>query len=404
MISVNDAENIILNNCPKAPVVQIPLLDSVGRILAQKIVSDRDYPPFDRVTMDGIGISYKDYANGNRSFNVVAIVGAGEKPTALTAIGTCIEIMTGAMTPPGVDCVIPVEMIQITNSVATVIESEQICQGWNIHPRASDCVAGTPLLNCGHLLNATSIAVVASEGYSKVQVFQNPKIAIVSSGNELVDLHEQPLDWQIRRSNSYAIAAQLKAMNLAEISLHHVPDTFEVIKEKINNLINQHDIIILSGAVSKGKFDYIPLVLEELEVKKLFHCVSQRPGKPFWFGISKEGKPVFALPGNPVSTITCFTRYVLPAISKILDHPCKPAIKVQLKESFTFKKELTYFLPVRISQSNATIEAEPIDVNGSGDFSSLAYTDGFIELPADIPHFEKGFIAHYYPWDRLGQL
>lgn len=402
MVSVSKAEKLILDNIGSSAVQSVPVLESSGRVLAQEIIAERDYPPFDRVTMDGIGVNYDSFGAGVRSYKIAGIVGAGDEPLELKDRLNCLEVMTGAVCPPGVDCIIPVEMIKVEDGIATVIEeSDKITSGWNIHPKGSDCSSGTVLLKPGLILNSASIAVAASEGAAQVKVYGKPKIAIISSGNELVALNETPKPWQIRRSNSYTIAAQLEALKLADVEVFHVQDEVGAITERFEKLLKDFDMLVMSGAVSKGKFDYIPGVLDSLGVKKLFHCVTQRPGKPFWFGVSSDKKPVFALPGNPVSTVAGFTRYILPALYKHVGAGDYKPIKVTLSNGFKFKKSLTYFLPVKVSQKGSQILAEPAPVNGSGDFSALAYTDGFVELPAELAEYPAGMEVDFYSWDKL---
>jgi molybdopterin molybdotransferase len=402
MVSVQEAEKLILQNIGSATIQSVPILQAAGMTLAEEVCAERDYPPFDRVTMDGIGICYESYAQGVREFVISGVVGAGDEPLFLVNVQTCLEVMTGAVCSPGVDCIIPIELLTINKGVAKIVdESPQIRSGWNIHPQGSDCRSGKVLLRSGMTLNSSSIAVAASEGAEYVKVFSRPKVAVISSGNELVELSAKPEPWQIRRSNSYTIAAQLEALKLADVEVFHVQDDLSVIEKTFARLLQDFDMLIMSGAVSKGKFDYIPDVLEKLQVKKLFHCVTQRPGKPMWFGVSAEDKPVFALPGNPVSTVAGFTRYVIPALLRYLHIEKTGKLTVSLSKDFKFKKNLTYFLPVKIQQDGSRLLAEPASVNGSGDFSALAYTDGLVELPAEVSEFPKGFEVDFYSWDQV---
>ncbi len=400
MVSVTQANDIILQNLMQKINEEVNILQSSGRVLAESVFAERDYPPFNRVTMDGIGINFESYKNGRRSFKIEGTHPAGAKPPILTCIENCFEVMTGSVCPEGVDCVIPVELINVENGVAAIVdESPNISQDWNVHQQGSDCKAGKELLSSGLLLDSTSVAVAASEGKEKVKVLKLPKIAVVSSGDELVGLSEDPKPWQIRRSNSYAIASELEKLKLGEVEIFHIVDDKDDITKTVGEILENFDSVILSGAVSKGKFDFIPGVLEALEVEKLFHHVSQRPGKPFWFGKTKEGKPVFALPGNPVSAVTGFRRYIVPCILKSMG--IKPlARKVKLSDEFRFKKNFTYFLPVKVSFNGSTFQAQPTPVNGSGDFSALALTDGFAELPAELEVFPEGMEVDYYPWNE----
>jgi len=211
MVSVPQANDIILQNLMQKFNEEVNILESSGRVLAESVFAERDYPPFHRVTMDGIGIKYESYKNGQRSFEISGTHPAGAKPPILTCIENCYEVMTGSVCPEGVDCVIPVELINVENGVATIVdESPKISQDWNVHHQGSDCKAGKELLKPGLLLDSTSVAVAASEGKEQVKVLKLPKIAVVSSGDELVSLSEDPKPWQIRRSNSYAIASELQ--------------------------------------------------------------------------------------------------------------------------------------------------------------------------------------------------
>ena len=402
MISVAQAQEIILQKMNSADVAELPILQAAGAVLAEKVKAERDYPPFDRVTMDGIGICYSEYAAGRRDFVLAGTVGAGHEAQPLVDKSTCLEVMTGAVCPAGVDCIIPVELINVNDGVATVFdESPNIQANWNIHPQASDCPADTILLKEGLRLDSCSIAVAASEGKENVKVKKRPRLAVISSGDELVALNEKPQPWQIRRSNNYAIAAQLEQMKLADVEVFHINDDKAEIKNRLTQIIEDFDCLILSGAVSKGKFDYLPEVLDSLGVEKHFHRIKQRPGKPMWFGTTPQGKAVFALPGNPVSAVSCFRRYVVPALAKYLGMTTKQRTAI-LSTEFKFKKALTYFLPVSITfDQQGSTQATPVRVNGSGDFSSLAKTDGFIELEAEKENFEAGYVTTYYPWNEI---
>lgn len=399
MVSVPQANDIILQNLMNPGKEEVNILQSSGRILAEPIFAERDYPPFNRVTMDGIGINAESWEKGRKSFEIAGTHAAGAAPPILTCIEKCYEVMTGSVAPEGVDCVIPVEMIKVENGIATIVEdSPNIGKDWNIHQQGSDCPAGTELLKVGTLLDSTSIAVAASEGKETVKVICKPRIAVVSSGDELVALSESPMPWQIRRSNSYAIATELEKLKLADVEIFHIADEKGDINKTVGRILEEFDSVILSGAVSKGKFDFIPAVLDDLGVEKLFHHVSQRPGKPFWFGVTKDKKPVFALPGNPVSAVTGFRRYIIPSLLKSMGQTPQKRF-ARLTGEFTFKKNFTYFLPVKTSFNGSVFEAEPAPVNGSGDFSALALTDGFVELPAEQEYFSVGFEAEFYPWN-----
>lgn len=393
MVSVAEAERIILDHLFDPVVEFVALSSSLGRILAEEIAADRDLPPFHRATMDGIAISFARYESGKREFAISGVQAAGQPQQLLSDTATCFEIMTGAPLPEGADAVIPYEHISIKNQAATVLEP--VIKGQNIHRQGSDAQKGALLLSKGYRISPAEVALLASVGKTTVAVFKNPTIAIVSTGDELVDVTDTPLPHQIRKSNSYALAASLAEMGCAA-SIFHLADNLATLEEKIKEMLEDFDLILLSGGVSKGKFDFVPSVLESLGVNKLFHQVSQRPGKPMWFGRSQKNT-VFALPGNPVSTFMCFHRYVKPWLLKSLGTRLQQQSAI-LATDFSFPPKLTYFLQVKIANENGKLMAYPDAGGGSGDFANLKEVDGFLELPADRSTFANGEVSPFIPF------
>lgn len=385
MVSVAEAEKIILEHLFSPGVEGVAFAHSNGRILAEEIKTDRDLPPFNRATMDGIAISFESFAAGRREFSMEGIQAAGQPQQTLRDQKKSFEIMTGAPLPIGTDTVIPYEHVKIENKIARI--SAAVERNQNIHVQGSDARQGETLLSPGFLISPAEVALLAAVGKSVVNVFTRPLAAVISTGDELVEVSQVPLPHQIRRSNGYALAAALDQLG-CKADLFHLVDDPAVLKEKLAAIIKAHDLIILSGGVSKGKFDFVPQVLESLGVKKLFHQVNQRPGKPMWFGRS-EKNTVFALPGNPVSTFMCFHRYVKPWLTKSLGSNTKEQSAI-LAENFKFTPALTYFLQVKIQNENGKLMAYPATGGGSGDFANLKEVDGFLALPAEQSEFQKG--------------
>jgi molybdopterin molybdotransferase len=228
---------------------------------------------------------------------------------------------------------------------------------------------------------------MASVGKSNALAKQLPKVAVISTGDELVDIDQQPLPHQIRRSNSYALLSELKKLHCTPNAMH-IRDDEKELSVSLRKALQENDVLILSGGVSKGKFDFVPQVLEGLGIKKLFHRVSQKPGKPFWFG-ADNNKTVFALPGNPVSTFMCFHKYVKPWLLKSLGAPADDRSAV-LARDFSFPADLTYFLQVKIKNEEGKLMAHPHPGGGSGDFANLKEVDGFLELSKEQKTFRKG--------------
>jgi molybdopterin molybdotransferase len=397
MITVTEAYQLVLANKLRLKSTEVPLTEALGRVLDENIQADRPFPPFNRVTMDGIAISFNTFSTGTRDFPIEKVQAAGDEPYRLLNEGYCVEVMTGAILPEQTDVVIRVEDITISEGMAKV-NIHQVERFQNIHLCGSDKPAGTVLLKKGVLLGPVELSVAASVGKSTLKVLQYPKTVIVSTGDELVPVSEIPASHQIRISNSYAIFSFLKKWGIPA-EMIHLPDNEEHVQHKIKELLDQFELIILSGGVSAGKFDYIPKALKEAGIQSFFHKVSQRPGKPFFFG-SNENTQVFALPGNPVSTLLCVVRYLIPWLKESLGlaHTTQP--KVKLLKTIVFNAPLTFFVPVKLTANPEIpiLEAYPLPGNGSGDFANLLDADGFIELPENETEFQAGQFFTFWPF------
>ncbi|NJL12762.1 MAG: molybdopterin molybdotransferase MoeA [Microscillaceae bacterium] len=401
MIGVAEAEALILKDCLLLPITAVPLELALGRVLREPVLADRDLPPFDRVTMDGIALAFDDWQAGRTKFEVIGQQRAGQLPLSPGISGQAIEIMTGAVCPPGLDTVVRREDLLFSEEKGkkwVEIQAKVLSKGQNIHEAGYDGRAGMVLLEEGQLLRAPEIGVLASAGYAKVRVSGVPRVALISTGDELVEVHQMPLPHQIRRSNVFALAAALSSVAACEVSLLHLPDEPQAMRDHLRPVLAGHDVLILSGGVSAGEADYVPRVLSDLGVQPVFHKVRQRPGKPFWFG-RKEDKAVFGLPGNPVSTLLGFYRYVQAFLGQRLGlHPVAPAY-ARLSEDFTFAPQLTYFLPVWASSSPEGIyEARPFPGHGSGDYANLRWGNGFLELPEEQSYFPAGTVYRFWPF------
>lgn len=387
MIKSEKALEIILENTEDFGTEEIPFLESLGRILKEDIVADREFPPFNRVSMDGIGVSYDTFSKGAREFIIENIQPAGSPQVELKNTANCIEVMTGAVLPNHVDAVIPYEQVSIENGIATV-QINGIKRLQNVHLKGKDRNENDMLQKRDTIISSAEIGIFATVGKSTVKVARQPKVLIISTGDELVDVSENPLPYQIRKSNVFTLVSLLERLHI-KAEIEHISDNKEVLKQKIKQHLERYDVLLFSGAVSKGKFDFLPEVFDELGVEKLFHKVKQRPGKPFWFG-KKGSKCIFAFPGNPVSTFVGCLKYFYPWYKKSVGIEFQNEHKALLSEDFTFKPELTYFLQVKIENRNGSLYATPFVGNGSGDLANLAETDAFLELPDNRNDFKEG--------------
>lgn len=387
LTTAKEALEIILKASENFGIEEVKFFNSVGRILKEDIVADRDFPPFNRVSMDGIAIASEAFKNGQRKFKIEDIQAAGSAQLTMQNAENCIEAMTGAVLPKKTDAVIQYELLTIVDGYAT-INLETVKELQNVHLKGLDRKQGDVLIPKNTLISPAEIGVFATVGKVKVAVAKQPKVMIISTGNELVGVSETPEDYQIRRSNVFTLVSLLEKLHI-KAETAHITDNKSKLLSKINSFLNEFDVLLFSGAVSKGKFDFIPEVLDELGVKKLFHKVKQRPGKPFWFG-KKGNKTIFAFPGNPVSTFASCLKYFYPWYYKSFDLDFENKSKAILTEDYFFKPGLTYFLQVKATQKGGKIYATPITGRGSADLVNLVDSDAFLELPDDRSNFTKG--------------
>lgn len=403
MLTPAEAERLIFENILPLPREDCPLAAAHGRILRAEIRADRDLPPFDRVTMDGYAVRAAALAAGIKSFKIAGTQAAGMRPLKLPAeTDACIEIMTGAVLADGADCVVPYEETirdEKTGVVTVVGESAAFAAGHAVHRRGSDHTAGDVMIRPGTRLTGREIAVAAACGCVAPLVTQMPKIAVVATGDELVEVDAPVAAHQIRRSNDYALRAALVASGYTRVDRFHLHDMREEIEHLLWHILAEFDVVLIAGGVSKGKFDFLPEELDRQGVQKIFHGVAQRPGKPFWFGMGRRKTPVFALPGNPVSAYTCLHRYVIPALGHASGLTLATPRQVALAAPVVFRPKLTCFVPAKLSPGNgAECLAAPEALNTSGDFSGLLGTEGFVELPAAPAEFPAGYLARFWAW------
>lgn len=377
MISFKAALQKVLNNTLDYGNEYVSLKQSTNRILAEAIFADRDFPPFDRATKDGIAISFDGVLSPNQTFKISGIAQAGSPQQTLENNAECIEVMTGAMVPENTDTVVMYEHISLDNGTFSLLKP--IAKGQNIHYKGSDVAKSEELLIPGIQITAAEIGVLASVGKSEVLVKKLPKIAVIATGNELVEVDKKPLPYQIRKSNSFTLQGLLAKENISA-DLYHMVDEPAILKEKLEVLLKNYDVLLLSGGVSKGKFDFLPETFDALGVEKIFHKVLQRPGKPFWFGkLKSKNTTIFSFPGNPVSTFVNYHVYFKPWLNKTLGLTT-PEFAVFLNEPITNKTDLTLFVGVNVNINNGELFAKILTTTGSGDLIGLSKVDGFIQL------------------------
>jgi molybdopterin molybdotransferase len=390
------AETLIEQHLVCLPIESLPLTQAAGAVLRENIYAERDHPPFDRAAVDGVALSSAFAGTGR--LRVAGTQRSGGEPGALVDPESCIEIAAGAVLPRGCDAVVPTEQLQRNGDLVEF--GRNAVRAWQfVNRRGTDCRQGALLLAAGTRLTAPEVAIAAGAGMARLRVSAQPMIVVISIGNELVEPGDTIEPHQVRRSNAYGITASLHQHGFTRVADDHVRDDEADIEKRLDFHLRTHDVLILSGGVSMGQLDIVPKVLEKLGVGLVFHTVAQRPGKPMWFGVSQSGPAVFALPGNPVSTLVCLARYVLPALRAAMGQVSGDSPRISLTAPVEVVAPLAEHLPVVLRSDDwGRTSAEPKPTNGTGDFTSLAGTDGFVELPPGPRTFPKGFVARFFRW------
>ncbi len=360
-----------------AEIEGVEVSAALGRVLAREVTADRDYPPFDRATRDGFAVRCADLAKLPAALKLVGEIKAGDTwGGGAVGVGQCVQVMTGAAVPPGADAVVMIEHTR--PSRAEVVFERAGEKGQNIVPRGSEARAGQKLLSAGQRLGYAEMALAAQVGAAQVEVFRRPRVAILSTGDEVVAIDAQPGPFEIRNSNCVSLAAQAGLAGAEPVVLGNAPDGVEDLRRMIQQGL-EADALVLSGGVSMGKYDLVESVLRELGAEFHFDAVAIRPGRPAVFGECR-GKPVFGLPGNPVSTMVTFELLVVPAIDLLSGTAARalPLFRAKLAKAVRQKAALTHFLPARVSWATGEAVVEELPWRGSGDIVALAAANCFL--------------------------
>ncbi len=382
MIELKQALQIVLDAARPLGTERVDLDSSLGRILAEDVAADADMPPFDKALMDGYACRREDLAN---VLAVVETIPAGAAPTRMIGPNQCAKIMTGAAVPPGTDCVIMVEQTQMLGPDRIRFAGGQTSD--NISRRATDTRQGQVVLQKGSRIGPQDVAVLASFGHVRPLVARRPRVAIIASGDELVAPGEKPGPSQIRNSNSLQLAAQLKSMGVVARDYGIVKDTEAEIDTALKNALAEYDVVVVSGGVSAGDFDFVPGVLRRHNVELLFEKIAVKPGKPTVFGHSEQAY-CFGLPGNPVATFVIFELLVRPFLYRLMGHDYLPAtVRMSLDEPITRPDaERQGFIPIKLTGASTV---RPVEYHGSGHILALCQADGLISMDIGVERIEK---------------
>lgn len=396
MISVSEAKKTITGNIHLLPVVQLPLGLATGMVLAEDVYAAVDIPAFPQSSMDGYAISYNGWQQ-HKQLTLMGEMAAGSNTLMKVANDKAIRIFTGAAVPEGADTVVMQEKVKIDNS-ALIIEDENLNKGTNVRGKGSEITAGTLALEKGKLLTPAATGFLAGIGISAVKVYSEPSVTVIVTGNELQDPGQELQYGKVYESNSFALKAALQNINITDIKIVKAEDNLEVLVGILSAALKESDVVLLTGGVSVGDYDFVLRAAAQCGVTQLFHKVKQRPGKPLYFGM-KDNKVVFGLPGNPSSVLTCFYEYALPALEQMMAR--KSSVKtVHIPIGKTFKKvaPLTFFLKGYYDGRVAT----PLDAQESYRMSSFANANCLIKIEEDVMERVEGELVevHLFPYNN----
>ncbi len=391
MISVAQAKKLIKSNLPPRQTRVLEIGSCTGVVLATDVKSGVDVPNFDNSAMDGYAFRYKA---GCEKLNVVGELKAGAFPTEELKAGQAFRIFTGAPMPKGADTVIPQELVKKEDD-AVVFEKNAVKRGANVRKQGTQTRKGEVILKRGRVLDPGALSLAASVGVDKLKVFRRPYVGIIVTGDELVTPGKKLKPGQIYDSNTVLLTSALNTLNVVPRFVFRVADSRKELDKHIDTCLEHCDVVLLTGGISVGDYDFVYELLNSRGVKKLFYKLKQRPGKPLFAGVRDETM-VFALPGNPVSVASCFVQYVKPVIRHLrgFDHTFEPDLKLPLSSDFQKQPGLTYFLKVRTTPNAAVVP------KGQQSFNLMPFTnaDAFAELDAESEVVRTGTMVNVYKW------
>ena len=395
MISISQAIQIILQHAPKLPGEEVALAEATNRILAEDIIADTDLPPFDRAQMDGYAVRAADVASTPAQLKIVGESAAGAGWHHEMNPGEAVRIMTGAPVPAGADAVQQVELTREPNGAGTVEILESVEAGRSIVRQAAEIKSGETVLRAGQDINAQTIATLASFGYAQVKVGTRPRVAVMATGSELVDVSEKPGRDQIRDSNNYPIEAYARLSGASINRLSLAGDDREELKRQMAAAVEDCDVLVTSGGVSMGVYDFTKAAFKELGAEIFFERVALRPGKPTVFGRIRKTL-IFGLPGNPVSvavTFNLFVRAALRAMQGATDTSLSQFTAVLARDVKGSHGRESYLPAVLRTDEKGTLLADPLKWGGSSDFVSFSRATALINVPADVKQVTAGSIV-----------
>ena len=388
MISVAEAKSLIQENVSPMPVHPVSLALAAGHTLSTDIYAKHDIPAFEQSSMDGYALRFEDK---DLPLTITGEMQAGVATQFQLLAGQAARIFTGAPLPSGADTVVMQEKVTVNNGMLTILDT-QLSKGLNVRHKGAEVAKGALAISKGSQLSPAAIGFIAGIGYAELEVHQTPAVGIIVTGKELQQPGRELNFGQVYESNSYSLTAALQQCGLNDINFYLADDHLEELTAVLQEALTQNDVVLLTGGVSVGDYDFVIRAAEQCGIKQIFHKVKQKPGKPLYFG-KKEAKVVFGLPGNPSSVLSCFYQYVLPALEKMASRKSRlKVVEAVLTQDCTKAAGLTHFLKAHFNDGNVT----PLHAQESFRMSSFAQANGMIELKEEETNFTAGMKVKVY--------
>lgn len=390
-VTVGRAKELLQSLSISRKTERIPLLKAIGKYIAGPILAPMNVPSFDNSGMDGYAFAWEDLGESRK---LAQVVQAGSNPDFTLEKRTAVRIFTGAPVPKGADTVVQQELVTVVGDTI-FFETDKLIQGQNVRKAGSQCQKGDLILATETKITPGTIGLLASLGIAVVEVFASPKISIILTGDEIIELGHELQPGQIFNANGPALQSYLTQMGIADVQIHQVKDEENEVVSVIAEALDSSDVVLLTGGISVGDYDFVKVGLEKNGVEQLFYKVRQRPGKPLFAG-KKGEKLVFALPGNPASVLSCFIQYVKPCLLRLLGDTSawQTPTYLPIASDFNKKAPLTFFLKAKLENGQVVI----LPAQESFNLLSFGIADGLAEIPQDQEHVEEGSLIAFYSW------
>ncbi len=402
MITPDTAWGLVLEQLRPLEPIAVPLTDAVGYYLAEDVRADRDLPPANRSAMDGYAVRHADLRQRPCVLSVIGEVAAGSPCRPRVKSGACARIFTGANIPPGADTVVMIEQAEEHDGLVAIHSS--VAGGANILRRGEDARKGTLILPTGTRIGAAQVGVCAAVGRASLKVHRRPSVAVLCTGSELRDVHDRVRSHEIRNSNGPALCAELAPWGFAGAGFLAVADRPAALAVALRSALERHDVVLLTGGVSVGAYDFVRDAVEAAEATIRFHGLAMKPGKPTLYATARANQHVFGLPGNPLSALTAFHEFVLPALKRLAGHSaetCRPSWLLPLAGAAESKAGRVRYELARVVHRDNGLAVAPVPSQSSADLVSAGRADGVVVLPPEQTRFAPGELVVFRPWRPL---